>query len=54
MYDSDEDLTQLDDPTFLAERTRVRETIESLTKRYEALNAEFDRRAAAKWKAEVG
>jgi hypothetical protein len=54
MRDSDEDFTQLDDPAFLAERTRVRETIESLTKRYEALNAEFDRRAAAKWKAEVG
>jgi hypothetical protein len=54
MHDSDEDFTQLDDPAFLAERTRVRETIESLTERYKALTAEFDRRAAAKWKAEVG
>jgi hypothetical protein len=54
MHDTDEDLTQLDDPAFLAERKRVRETIESLSERYEALNAEFDRRAAAKWKEEVG
>jgi hypothetical protein len=53
MHDGDEDFTQLDDPTFLAERTRVRESIEWLTERYEALNAEFNRRAAAKWKEEV-
>jgi hypothetical protein len=53
-HDSDEDFTQLDDPAFLAERTRVRETIESLTERYKALTAEFDRRATAKWTAEVG
>ena len=53
MNDTDEDLTQLDDPAFLAERARVRETIESLTERYAALTAEFDRRAAAKWKADV-
>jgi hypothetical protein len=46
---SDEDFSQLDDPAFLAERSRVRQTIEALTERYEALNAEFDRRAAAKW-----
>ena len=52
-HDSDEDFTQLDDPAFLAERTRVRETIESLTERYKALTAEFDRRVAAKWKAEA-
>ena len=54
MYNSDEDFTRLDDPAFLAERTRVRETIESLMEQYEALTAEFDRRAAAKWTAEVG
>ena len=53
MNDSDEDFTKLDDPAFLAERTRVRETIESLTERYDALTAEFDRRAAAKWTDEV-
>jgi hypothetical protein len=52
-HDNDEDFTQLDDPTFLAERTRVRETIESLTERYKALTAEYDRRAAAKWTEEV-
>jgi hypothetical protein len=50
---SDEDLTKLDDPAFLAERTRVRETIEALTERYQWLNAEFDRRAGAKWKEEA-
>jgi hypothetical protein len=54
MNDHTDDFTQLDDPAFLAERARVRETIESLTERYEALNAEFDRRAAAKWRAEIG
>jgi hypothetical protein len=53
MHDSDEDFTQLDDPAFLAERTRVRETIEALTERYKALTAEFDRRAAAKWTEEA-
>jgi hypothetical protein len=53
MYDNREDFTQLDDPAFLAEYRRVRETIEALTDRYAALTAEFDRRAAAKWQAEV-
>jgi hypothetical protein len=45
----DEDLAQLDDPAFLAERTRVREALEALTEQYQKLNAEFDRRAGAKW-----
>ncbi len=48
-----DDFSALDDPAFLAERVRVREAIAALTERYEALTAEFDRRAAAKWKAEV-
>ncbi len=47
------DFSELDDPAFLAERTRVREAIQVLTERYQALTAEFDRRASAKWKAEV-
>jgi hypothetical protein len=50
---SDEDLSQLDDPAFLTERRRVRETIEALQARMEKLNEEFDRRAAAKWKADA-
>jgi len=47
------DFTKLDDPAFLAERRRVREALQALTERYAALTAEFDRRASAKWKAEV-
>ncbi len=46
-----DDFSALDDPAFLAERARVREAIAALTERYEALTAEFDRRAAAQWKA---
>jgi hypothetical protein len=48
----DEDFTQLDDPAFLAERSRVRGEIEALTALYAALTAEFDRRAATAWKLE--
>jgi hypothetical protein len=44
----------MDDPEFLAERSRVRETIEALQERYDMLNSEFDRRAAAKWAAGSG
>jgi hypothetical protein len=56
--DEDEDLTQLDDPVFLAERRRVRELLEhtpehevspSLRERFELLNAEFLRRARLAW-----
>jgi hypothetical protein len=47
------DFSEMDDPAFLAERTRVREAIQVLTERYQALTVEFDRRASAKWKAEV-
>jgi hypothetical protein len=55
---SDDDFTQLDDPAFLAERTRVREQLEhtpdnavspELTIRYQAMNEEFLRRASAAW-----
>ena len=48
MGDTD-DFSAMDDPEFLAERRRVRELIEALRERYEALTREFDRRAAAKW-----
>ena len=47
--DDDTELTTMDDPAFLAERKRVRETIEALTERYGRLNAEFDRRASLAW-----
>ncbi len=50
MDDSD-DLSRLDDPAFLAERARVREALAALTLRYQRLTEEFDRRAAAQWKA---
>jgi hypothetical protein len=46
-----DDFSRLDDPAFLAERARVREAIQALTERYEALTAEFDRRASAQWRA---
>jgi hypothetical protein len=41
----DEDFAAMDDPTFLAERTRVREAIKELTKRMAELDNEFIRRA---------
>ena len=56
--DKDEDLTQLDDPVFLAERRRVRELLEhtpehevsaTLRDRFERLNDEFLRRARLAW-----
>jgi hypothetical protein len=50
MSDSDE-FTAMSDPDFLAERKRVRETLEALNERYRMINIEFDRRAAAKWAA---
>ena len=53
------DFRQLDDPDFLAERRRVLEALEcapeespgraELAARYEAMSAEFDRRAARAW-----
>jgi hypothetical protein len=48
MGDSDE-FAVMSDPDFLAERKRVRETLEALTERYRAINIEFDRRAGAHW-----
>ena len=55
------DFRQLTDPEFLAERRRVRETLESsreqsperagLAARYDAMSAEFDRRASRAWGA---
>jgi hypothetical protein len=39
----------MSDPDFLAERRRVRETIEALTERYRVINIEFDRRAGSSW-----
>ena len=49
----DEDFSAMNDPDFLAERRRVRETIDALQERYVRLNAEFDRRATAKWREEA-
>ena len=53
------DFRQLTDPEFLAERRRVREALERapgqspsrarLAARYDAMSAEFDRRAARAW-----
>jgi hypothetical protein len=48
MSDSDE-FAVMSDPDFLAERKRVRETLEALTERYRMINIEFDRRAGLKW-----
>ena len=46
--DSD-DVRQMSDPDFLAERARVRETIAALTERMAALDDEFIKRAGAAW-----
>ena len=48
MSDSDE-FNAMSDPDFLAERKRVRETLEALTERYRVINIEFDRRAGVTW-----
>ena len=48
MSDSD-DIRAMSDPDFLAERTRVRETIEALQDRDRLLTEEFDRRARIAW-----
>jgi hypothetical protein len=50
MSDSDE-FAAMSDPDFLAERKRVRETMEALAERYRLINIEFDRRAGATWTA---
>ena len=48
LRDSD-DIRQMSDPDFLAERARVRETIEALTGRLAELDEEFINRARAAW-----
>ncbi len=48
MGDND-DIRQLSDPDFLAERTRVRETVEALQERLAELDDEFIKRAGAAW-----
>jgi hypothetical protein len=54
MSDAD-DLTKLDDPSFLAERARVRDALEhvpespELAARLQRLDEEFIRRARAAW-----
>jgi hypothetical protein len=58
--DNTEDFSQLDAPAFLAERRRVRAVIEGtppdeqspeLLRQYEAMDAEFLRRASLAWAA---
>jgi hypothetical protein len=44
-----EDFTQLDDPGLLAEVESTRDAVAALTQRYQALRAEFTRRAAGQW-----
>lgn len=46
-------IRQLSDPDFLAERTRVRETIEALTERLAELDDEFIKRARSAWSEAV-
>jgi hypothetical protein len=48
MSDSNE-ICQMSDPAFLAERTRVREAIEALQDRLAELDGEFVKRASAAW-----
>jgi hypothetical protein len=47
--DDNDDYAAMSDPDFLAERKRVRDTLEALTERYRVINVEFDRRAGAQW-----
>jgi hypothetical protein len=57
----DDDFSQLDDPAFLSARRRVQEELEhtpagkasaKLEALYEAMNAEFLRRARTAWEAQ--
>jgi hypothetical protein len=50
MADSD-DIRQMSDPDFLAERARVRDAIEALTERLAELDDEFVNRARSAWTA---
>ena len=49
----DDDFSAMNDPDFLAERSRVKDTIEALTERLAKFDDEFIRRAAAKWQEET-
>jgi hypothetical protein len=49
MSEEYQDLAALDDPAFLAERSRVRDELQALTERYRRLDEEFIRRARAAW-----
>jgi len=49
--DDTRDFTAMSDPDFLAERKRVRESLETLAERYRLIGIEFDRRAGAQWAA---
>ena len=44
-----DDFSTMNDPDFLDEYNRVRNTIETLTDRMRKLTEEFDRRAGAHW-----
>ena len=44
-----DDIRRMSDPEFLAERARVRETIEALTERLAELDDEFVKRARSAW-----
>lgn len=44
-----DDIRQMSDPDFLAERARVRESIEALQERLAELDDEFLKRAGAAW-----
>jgi hypothetical protein len=46
-----DDFTTMNDPDFLAEYRRARDTLEAATDRMQKLNEEFDRRAGAQWAA---
>jgi hypothetical protein len=48
-----DDIRQMSDPDFLAERTRVRDTIEALQERLADLDDEFINRARAAWAVAV-
>jgi hypothetical protein len=58
-YSQPDDLTELDDPSFLSERARLRELLEDqsvsetsraeLQQRYDAMTVEFCRRARIAW-----
>jgi hypothetical protein len=47
--DAIDEFAGMSDPDFLAERRRVRETLEALNERYRVINIEFDRRAGSTW-----